>query len=139
MARVPRHGVCQVLTRTRTDRLSRQSQDTFVKIARNPGLLKQWQGRLIVTDELAVLDDHTPAAVILDIGLKDGVGGGVANLLVAINIPLIVCSGSAPQEVADIYAQAVWLAKPFEPERLVDGVENLLLRDEFLKEVELNA
>ncbi|CAN7728372.1 response regulator [Rhizobium sp. LjRoot98] len=90
-------------------------------------------------EALRWLEHNIPAAAILDIGLKDGPSEQVARLLANQNIPFIVCSGSAPEYAASVFAHATWLPKPFEPSRLLATLADVMSHLEFQDELAQRA
>jgi DNA-binding response OmpR family regulator len=96
-----------------------------------------YRTKLLTSNEASIawLANHTPAAAILDLKLKDGPSEKVAALLVSRNVPLVICSGSRPSDAADIFAEATWIGKPFHSRELLATIERLL-SDDFVKEME---
>jgi DNA-binding LytR/AlgR family response regulator len=53
------------------------------------------------------------SCVFLDVGLRDESSIGAANMLAALNIPVVVCSGMDSQELPTVFQQWPILTKPY--------------------------
>src|SRR4051794_3312133 len=76
------------------------------------------------------LNENTADAAILAIRLSDGTCAELARELRSRNIPFVVYSGDHPSDAIPEVKDAVWIAKPAQPEVLSSAVAALLARPE---------
>ena len=94
---------------------------------------------LSCSDALSWLADHSPAAAILDIRLKDGSCADVASLLENRDIPFLVSSGSDRADADAIFSRSPWINKPCHPNLLVDAVKRAVSQSPREDRLEANA
>jgi DNA-binding response OmpR family regulator len=64
---------------------------------------------------LAWLEEYTPSVAIVDPRLKDGRCDDVVRTLNERNVPFVIYSGDAPDEVGGDFHRGAWLPKPSAP------------------------
>lgn len=73
------------------------------------------------------LDRFTPDLAILDVRLEDGDSYGLADRLIAQNVPIIFHSGEfTPAQVSGRYPQAMACSKPCPPNQIIGMVREAL-------------
>lgn len=83
---------------------------------------------LSCSDAIAWLADHTPSAAILDIHLKDGPCHDVTRQLETQAVPFLVSSGSARADAEEIFLRGTWVAKPCDPDLMIEAVKRTVSR-----------
>lgn len=77
---------------------------------------------------LALVESCTCDAAIVDANLAGVSASPLAISLAARSLPYIVISGYAPEQMRGEYPRAVFLAKPFRPELLIETLNSILLQ-----------
>jgi DNA-binding response OmpR family regulator len=74
------------------------------------------------------LAENHPDVAIIDVQLRDGSCGRLAQMLIDLSIPFVVHSSSCRRsEIFDeALVQGLWICKPCDPEELVGAVASLL-------------
>jgi DNA-binding response OmpR family regulator len=76
---------------------------------------------------LAMVESGNCDAAIVDANLAGVSASPVAVLLAARGLPYIVTSGYSPDQMRGEYPRALFLAKPYRPELLVETLKSVLL------------
>lgn len=78
------------------------------------------------TEALAIVDAGGVAFAVIDYHLRDGTTDELATRLRNAGVPFIVCSGTAGLiDLGEPFSGAMFLAKPFSTDRLIEAVMDL--------------
>lgn len=72
------------------------------------------------------LESHTPRLAILDYYLGQSTSESVADALIRMGVPFIVCSAAEKSETSSAFAKGHWVSKPFDSDQLIVAVLRLL-------------
>ena len=71
-------------------------------------------------------ESHTPRLAILDYYLGQSTSESVADALIRMGVPFIVCSAAEQSETSSAFAKGHWVSKPFDSDQLIVAVLRLL-------------
>jgi CheY-like chemotaxis protein len=79
-----------------------------------------------VEEALALFESGAPEAAVLDINLAGQVSTPVADLLAERGVPFVVATGYGAAGLPDRHQGAPVLAKPYDPQELVETLERII-------------
>lgn len=83
--------------------------------------------RTTLRDAIDWLSSHTPAAAVLDIGLKDSSSEALAEVLNSESVPFVVYSAADKSEVSEAFSDATWIPKPSGGAEVAKAIDDCLL------------